>query len=378
MSGATSYTAAEINFDGVDDDEAKYIAIRLIHNNPSNISYANGFIKDVVVELAPTCYAPASIAAATSITATSATLSWTASGKGETQYQWAIAEGSATPAWVDDDAHKVNATSKELTGLSAQTDYTFYVRSYCGASDQSEVVSKSFTTKCAAIPVADMPFEESFGSALGACWKTYAASYYSVYVSNNELRATAPKTSGNESVVVLPGLAMALNQLVVSFGYKGSNGTIEVGYVTDAEDKTTFVAVGSAYTVASAYKQAGTALTSVGDATGNVALRFKGNTGDGEFTVDNLRVAYGVGLVDSENNTSTLSTLTGETMDVVVERTIFCDGDYNTICLPFDLPTLDGTPLAGGELWSFRYGYVENGELLMRIAPASSIEAGVP
>ncbi len=65
-------------------------------------------------------------------------------------------------------------------------------------------------------------------------------------------------------------------------------------------------------------------------------------------------------------------------MDLTINRTLYCDGNYNTICLPFDLPTLDGTPLAGGELWAFRYGYVENGELLMRIAPASSIAAGVP
>lgn len=373
LANKATYFETEINFEGVTG--AKNMAIRFLDNSNAE---AYSYIKDVVVELAPTCYAPASIADATSITAEGATISWTASGHGETLYQWTIVEGSATPAWVDDDAHKVDATSKTLTGLNPQTNYTFYVRSYCGASDQSEVISKSFTTKCAAIPVADMPFEETFDGALGTCWRTYAATYYSVYVSNNELRATAPKTSGSESVVVLPGLAMALNQLVVSFDYKGSNGTIEVGYVTDAEDKTTFVAVGSAYTVASAYKQAGTALTSVGDATGNVALRFKGNTGDGEFTVDNLRVAYGVGLVDSENNTSTLSTLTGETLDVVVERTIYCDGDFNTLCLPFSLPTLAGTPLAGGELWSFRYGEVVGGELQIRIAPATSIEAGVP
>lgn len=373
LANKATYFETEINFEGVTG--AKNMAIRFLDNSNAE---AYSYVKDVVVELAPTCYAPASIADATSITAEGATISWTASGHGETLYQWTVVEGSATPAWVDDDAHKVDATSKTLTGLNPQTNYTFYVRSYCGASDQSEVISKSFTTKCAAIPVADMPFEETFDGALGTCWRTYAATYYSVYVSNNELRATAPKTSGSESVVVLPGLAMALNQLVVSFDYKGSNGTIEVGYVTDAEDKTTFVAVGSAYTVASAYKQAGTALTSVGDATGNVALRFKGNTGDGEFTVDNLRVAYGVGLVDSENNTSTLSTLTGETLDVVVERTIYCDGDFNTLCLPFSLPTLAGTPLAGGELWSFRYGEVVGGELQIRIAPATSIEAGVP
>ena len=39
---------------------------------------------------------------------------------------------------------------------------------------------------------------------------------------------------------------------------------------------------------------------------------------------------------------------------------------------------LDGTPLEGGTLLAFKYGYVENGELLLRVYPAESMEAGVP
>lgn len=384
LSGATSYTAAEINFDGVDDDEAKYIAIRLIHNNPSNISYADGFIKDVVVELAPTCYAPASIADAASITASGAMLSWTASGKGETQYQWAVAEGSAAPVWVDDAAHKVGTTSKAVSGLNANSDYTFYVRSYCAADDQSEAVSKAFTTKCAAIAAAEMPFEEAFSATLGACWKTYAASYYSIYVSSGELHATAPKTSGNESVLVLPAFEMALNQLVVSFDYKGSNGTVEVGYVTDPEDKTTFVAVGGSYTVASAYQQAVTAFVSLGAVTGNVALRFKGVGTDGSFTVDNLRVAYGTGIADNTDNSEALAGLLGQTVDFVVNRTFKRDfgGEpyFNTICLPFSLSAeeLATSPLKGAELWTFKYASVVNDELQVRIQQESSLKAGRP
>lgn len=373
LANKATYFETEINFEGVTG--AKNMAIRFLDNSNAE---AYSYVKDVVVELAPTCYAPASIADATSITAEGATISWTASGHGETLYQWTVVEGSATPAWVDDDAHKVDATSKTLTGLNPQTNYTFYVRSYCGASDQSAEVSKAFTTKCAAIPVADMPFEETFDGALGTCWRTYAATYYSVYVSSGELRTSAPKTTGNESVVVLPELAMPLNQLLVTFDYKGSNGTIEVGYVSNPENKTSFVAVGSAYTVATAYKHAATDFLSLGAVTGNVALRFKGNTGDGDFYVDNLHVAHGVALADADNNTATLAGLVGQTLEVTLGRTIYCDGDFNTLCLPFSLPTLAGTPLAGGELWSFRYGEVVGGELQIRIAPATSIEAGVP
>lgn len=374
-----SYFATEVNFDGVTG--AKNIAIRFLDNANAE---AYSYVKDVVVELAPTCYAPASIADATSITSEGATLSWTASGKGETQYQWAVAEGSAAPVWVDDAAHKVGTTSKAVSGLNANSDYTFYVRSYCAADDQSEAVSKAFTTKCAAIAAAEMPFEEAFSATLGACWKTYAASYYSIYVSSGELHATAPKSSGNESVLVLPAFEMPLNQLVVSFDYKGSNGTVEVGYVTDPEDKTTFVAVGDAYTVASAYKQAVTAFVSLGAVTGNVALRFKGVGIDGSFTVDNLRVAYGTGIADNTDNSEALAGMVGQTVDFVVNRTFVRNFEsepyFNTICLPFSLSAeeLAAGPLAGAELWTFKYASVVNDELQVRIQQESSLKAGRP
>ena len=42
------------------------------------------------------------------------------------------------------------------------------------------------------------------------------------------------------------------------------------------------------------------------------------------------------------------------------------------------LHPIEGTPLAGGQILAFKYGYVENGELLLRVYPTESIEAGVP
>ena len=66
------------------------------------------------------------------------------------------------------------------------------------------------------------------------------------------------------------------------------------------------------------------------------------------------------------------------TTNLTIQRKLYKDGWLNTICLPFSLPTLDGTPLEGGELLAFKYGYVENGELLLRVYPTEAIEAGVP
>ena len=117
-------------------------------------NYGEGaiWLDNVRIEAAPTCFKPQNLSAASSITPDGATFSWSASGHGESTYQWAVAAGSDAPAWVDDDAHKVNATSKTVTGLAAGT-YKFYVRSYCDSEDQSDAaVSASFTTATVAAP----------------------------------------------------------------------------------------------------------------------------------------------------------------------------------------------------------------------------------
>ena len=108
-------------------------------------------VDDISISLSPTCFEPGGLTR-TGLTYNSASFSWTASGQGETTYQWAVAEGNAAPVWVDDAAHKVNTTSATVTGLTTGTTYKFYVRSYCDASDQSEAVSSSaFTPTCPTI-----------------------------------------------------------------------------------------------------------------------------------------------------------------------------------------------------------------------------------
>ena len=117
-------------------------------------NYGEGaiWLDNVKIEQAPTCFKPQNLSAASSITPDGATFSWEASGHGESTYQWAVAAGSDAPVWVDDAAHKVNATSKTVTGLAAGT-YKFYVRSYCDSEDQSDAaVSASFTTATVAAP----------------------------------------------------------------------------------------------------------------------------------------------------------------------------------------------------------------------------------
>ena len=55
---------------------------------------------------------------------------------------------------------------------------------------------------------------------------------------------------------------------------------------------------------------------------------------------------YHLSLADDKVNSSALSTYNGRTSDVTLERTLYKDGKWNTLCLPFTVSTTTG-PLSG-------------------------------
>ena len=59
-------------------------------------------------------------------------------------------------------------------------------------------------------------------------------------------------------------------------------------------------------------------------------------------------------------------------------RTLYKDGYYNTICLPFGLDELTGTPLEGATIKEFVSASVSGEYLDINVASASTIEAGKP
>jgi hypothetical protein len=110
-------------------------------------------------------------------------------------------------------------------------------------------------------------------------------------------------------------------------------------------------------------------------------------TSAGDYTVDmiyidDVRVARGEVFSDTENNESRLATLASaaETLDVIFNRTVLCNGDYNTFCLPFDLSAeqIANSPIRNFSIKAFDYAAIENEELIISIMPASGIAAGVP
>ena len=73
-----------------------------------------------------------------------------------------------------------------------------------------------------------------------------------------------------------------------------------------------------------------------------------GNTGSAAKSGTPYLVPASISLADNADNSATINTAKGYLADVTLQgRTLYKDGSWNTLCLPFSLDSFDGTPLEG-------------------------------
>ncbi len=148
-SGSTSYSDPGVLTEAsIDLSAYKGKTIALQFFTTANWGEGAIWVDDLSIHLAPSCFKP-TLNEASAITPEGATFTWTASGKGETQYQYICVPTGETPNWSA--ATLTSALTATISDKAAGT-YDFYVRSYCGTDDQSEAVSKSFTTATVPAP----------------------------------------------------------------------------------------------------------------------------------------------------------------------------------------------------------------------------------
>ena len=162
--GSVATSEVSVPLDGA--TSAKNIALAFADISSS---YASGYVKNVSVELTPACRVPASLSSASSITTNGATFTWTASGFGESYWQYICVPTGETPDWSE--ATKVNVRTATLSGLDSETTYDFYVRSWCGEEEQSEALSATFTTLCG-IKQLDYHIPTISAGNIPACWSS--------------------------------------------------------------------------------------------------------------------------------------------------------------------------------------------------------------
>ena len=90
-------------------------------------------------------------------------------------------------------------------------------------------------------------------------------------------------------------------------------------------------------------------------------------------------IAAVITLADDADNSTTISDAHGYLADVTLQdRTLYKDGKWNTICLPFDV-TLAGSPLAGAEARSLSEASISGTTLNLTFGDAvTTLKAGTP
>lgn len=244
------------------------------------------------------------------ITSNSATLSWNAI-EGAVGYDYFV--GATLNETM---AQRITAATITLTGLSANSDYTAYVRSVC-AEGNGVWKNVAFHTDCAE---QSIPYAEDFEGTMPAgnnvmpyCWNSVQYGGYPYVKTDDGGWSTSAHGgkgylnfygSNNEQIAILPTLAVNANQLQVSFYYRNGSkdytnyGTtykypkFVVGVMSDPADAKTFVTVDTlpqetSYTLAKIY------LNNVPATHNYIAIKFVGTTySSSNGYVDDISVDY--------------------------------------------------------------------------------------
>lgn len=172
-------------FTGLDAETKYYVWVRSV--SKTNASWKSDWVgTNFTTDIA--AVAPTGLAAG-SITATGATLSWTA---GADETKWDIVYGTVNDATsLSNTSEEISTTpSKALTGLTANTKYYFFVRAKKG-EEVSSWVSTNFTT------TFGVPFTETFGSSsMPTGWVKYSGNMDNVLAGT----ATLTTDAGNWNI----------------------------------------------------------------------------------------------------------------------------------------------------------------------------------
>ena len=350
-------------------------------------------IDDISIIEKPACSAiNASSLTASAVTANTATISWTA---GDEETNWALQYKADGGSWSDPIA-VATTPSHGLTGLSGNTLYYVRVKAVCGGGKESEYTDGTFNfrTECES---KTLPFEETFESGeKPACWtaKVGDNDYWGSSNNNWEVKEVSGNyvmryhSHGSVSTANMP--VLTLQKIVIpssvnatlSFKIRNISGS---GYsAKTVNGKVTISAAGVDNLEKTLITNSNltTQEVSLSDFAGKtVTIKFQAtsNASSAYIDLDDIRVLENLTFADGTDNSEALSAANGKRANVTINRTIYCDGDYNTLCLPFSLATLTGTPLEDATVYAYKYAVLEPDELQVRIYETENgIQAGVP
>ena len=233
----------------------------------------NCFLDNVTVKQTPACAQQPSALNASAITATSATIGWTAASPAPASgYEYYLSTSSVAPTSATAPTNSVGAsvTTASLSILSSNTTYYVWVRSNCNATDKSTWVGPiNFTTllACAQQPSA---LTSSLITSTGARISWTAASPapssgYEYYLSTSSVApafsaAATGSVGAGVTIVNLTGLTPNTTYYVwIRSNCNGTDKSLWVGYVSFLTGYCPSTSTGISYYINSLITSAGVA-----------------------------------------------------------------------------------------------------------------------
>lgn len=266
-SSSTSYSNFVTDFSQYTGNGA-YIALMAPRDFVSNY----GYVDNILVYEIPSCPKPRDIASL-GATQTTVSLTWNEMGSAT---EWEIEYGPA--GFRQGSGTRVPAMTNPftVTGLSASSNYDFYVRAVCGYDDTS-LVSGPFTVATECGYISQLPYTQNFDAFPGStsttgltnltqyCWSNistgssytnypiaYNSSTYS-YSGLNSLRFYIyGSTAYSDQYAVMPALdpSIQISSLMMEFKARPYSQTsssytfhVIIGVMSDSSDVNTFVPV---------------------------------------------------------------------------------------------------------------------------------------
>lgn len=320
----TSWTLSEeFNFPA----GTKYVAIYYYSDYQYHL-----YVDDITFTAPASCAKPTALAAG-SVTATGATLTWTAGGS---ETDWTVEHGTA--ADFTGAASNVSTTpTLALNGLTPATTYYVRVKAVCGVGDESNwSTAASFMTPCVA--VASFPWNEDFESATADavpnCWDNSASTSSTLssyperiwgvysYSGNKMLRMYNYYVSNGTALINTPPITLPSTgdyQFTFDYSHRANCGAFTVKISTDGgtsfTDLQTYASTGSNdYTNPGDFTEATLSLASYMGQT--VILQFfsTANYGNGAIFLDNIRVDEAPSCLKPTDVTCSATTTTTATL----------------------------------------------------------------
>lgn len=320
--GSTTYTKYIVDLSAFANQSINIAFVR--DSAPADGWYL--FLDEVTVENTPTCFEPTTLTAS-AITTTGVTINWTAPTVGtpvsfEYEVRTSGTAGSGAIGLASSGTVTAPTTTAVVTALTSSTNFSIYVRSFCGGVDNSAwTLATNFVTLCA--PINAPTIAQSFDNYTPTCWTLangtlapsstvtvgsnswYSEAGFANTGSNKAVRINLYSTNNawlisNEINLGTGGYRIKYNMAVTSYLGTTSQTTLashKVSIVVSTDGGVTWsdANVVKTYTGVGSYSNTGQIeYINIGSYTGNVKIAFVATTTstspDIDFHVDDFQI----------------------------------------------------------------------------------------